>query len=467
VRSPYALLRLAARPTVVLGLLWASGLLFMMAVGSMTSPSSALTPAAGPWPQDVWIAYWRVTIGCTFALGMGMAFVALDLMKGLHAWTLPHLHGRVVSGFVTAGLCVALPLAALAVVGGRYDGAGAALPMAAATFLTAAASFAAGAGVTRLPDRRTLNGPAFLLLLAGLVALWRRADLVAATMRDQPVVGAVLAAVILAITVQLAFTPDSTRRTAGWMEHLLEEDEVSSRPWLSQRQWLRRPSRHQPVDWVRAAEYELFGGFRGGFIGQVTGWVLIYWIFDAFLGFEDGVSFGVVMAIFMSCHMLPFTLRRSTLYPTSRTRRATITFWSGFATLWIAIPTSVAAAVVITSLAHLLRPEQVVWLPRLGAPVACAVAWIPVLLYSSVRFSPQPWQFRDRGNNTMPSGMTYFVRSMATFVVFGGVAMVTAFVVDRLPTAGTRTGAILMVAVGVQGLYYVALRRFFRAHDLA
>jgi len=449
-----ALYRLLGRRAV---LLWA------LLIGVMAGLDPLLDHRPGEWltrladgsllPGELRTLWLSLFLLATLT-GLLVSRVQKELQHELFAWTLPGLRGRLFTGVMPILAAVVL---AFTLAGFRVEGAPTALSFAALGLLlfTAPTAFwdpvpsaLVSRGVLAVLTVALFRAPELfeaaevaplpmtaLGLISGAVFLWR--DYSARAARARP------------------FVPTWPLGTSGegrWMQ------EVMAHAPPSPRAWRRRPDPNRVIDWVLAAEYEIFGRYRWGWPGWTftiaavtvaTAWA---WTDDR----RELVTWCAVAA--MVHHVIGSSfLRRKVPHPLSRTQRARVAWWSCL--LNNAAFCGVFALLLLGAV-HLLPASP--FGGQLHA-VERPLSFLPFL------FALMPVLQGFQGLWLMGEGAGAHGGSfVGVFGLFALIALLGAgIVIPALLLDGwTALGTAVVAAVVIQAGFRVVLDRFYRTADL-
>lgn len=220
--------------------------------------------------------------------------------------------------------------------------------------------------------------------------------------------------------------------------------------------WRRRPDPNRLIDWVLAAEYEIFGRYRWGWLGWTltiaavtvaTAWA---WTDDL----RELVTWCSVAA--MMHHVIGSSfLRRKVPHPLSRARRAAVAWWS---CLINNASFCAVLGLLLLGAVHLLPPSP--FGGRLHA-VESALLFLPFLfaLIPVLQGFQGLWLMGEGAHGGSFAGVFAL---LALVVVLEVAIVVPTLLLDGWIAIGLAAATAVMIQAG----FRVVLDRFYRIADL-
>jgi hypothetical protein len=436
----YALGRLVWRPTMLLAL-FPLGLVTGLAFSNL---SSAGPDAADVVRQTVWLF---ATVAPA-AIGLLLSMFTRELQHTLFGWTLPALSQRLFSGKLAFGGLFATPIALAALL--LFDA-----PLGVAVFGWSVLSFAVG-GVIFDPvlPKVESRGAAILLVLVAFGKLN-----VVEVIEMQPLIAGFLAAAVGVLLLRREFgTALSRKRPLTFTSAAVS----SAAPGATRLYWTQQTQRGADwsgnladgglINWLRAAQFEGYGGAKAGFFMMKLGQLGIVVI----AGFLSGTPNMVVYFpwIFMEGRR---QLQAMLPYPLQRSRRATLFYLSTL------VDSLVAAVLGLLGIAILTAAGQ----SFDGAAEGVTSVGLVVMLLSFAAWSPLVHWTNIRGPVYAMKNAKDLVQRLAILLVYVALAKSPGFVLPGFVPSGPASWMAL-VALGLvtHALYWLAVRRHFAGKDL-
>lgn len=396
--------------------------------------------------------FWNGSILFMGALGLGFALVTAHLNQSLFAFSVPSLRDRIARGTIAVGVTFAVLIASVvAFTAGVVDGIG--------SLVASLLFFALALSTFDRTRSRLLSGVGFVLVMVVAFKVhWApmvfHISPVLVAMGSLLGAGALIRRELSVETARVrALAPPPIAVFGGFGQRRIDQDFRESH----ERFFEGRPSCDRLIEWVKAIDYENFGHTKGGWLQFVAGSAIAISAIGYFSNSTLMVGFfGMQSGAFMASRLGRWR------YPTSRSRQADAAF--------------VASA--INSVAYFTLAATLVWLfGKTGVPhigffdgvrpgrdgpdlVGAAFIWAPLPLWRGI---------------THPIIKTSLKSDPLQFFSLMGFVLLALFLV--VPTAfvlKTAAGGNAIAWVGIAafagsiayGVYWLALRRHFRGHDL-
>jgi hypothetical protein len=441
VTSPYALLRLLARPAVLL-LLVPCGAVLLLALDMLLSGQDT-----GPLPvRRAWDAatvarasVWYATMLLALAAGFVVHVIRLEAQHRPVAWLLPGLRRGLLAGTLTVAVPVSLAVAVLARVHLEAGDAVAAFFLALLVFMLAGAVVDGGLGASLRWSSRVL-----LLALAALFG-YGAAE------------GVLLAAVPLfaatVVLVRLQFSRATARRHpyAGSVFEPVPGLASRSRGHAPELVWQMRLDTMAIVPWLRAAQYESLGVARFGYL---TG--LLLSAVPVATGFFTRAPELIVILAGVAFAGTGLQLSGHLHYPLPRARRAPISLAGTLVHAGAYCAAMAAFALAFETWGGALPRMTDIGTSTTGpfTAIGLAFALAPIAQWSAIRGEP------------ISVGGGLALREWGPIAGYMGAAIVAQPLLSRgVVPAGA--AALVVLAAAVYTVHAAAVARYFARSDLA